>query len=72
MVPSVECGCGGGMEGGEMPQVQDVQHCPFELDVLLVGAFRKFSEIPHLLRTCEKGLSLRPFSGEGADVLLQC
>lgn len=25
---------GGGAEGGEMPQVQDVHHCPFELDVL--------------------------------------
>lgn len=34
MVPSVECGCEGGVEGGEMPQVQDAHHCPFELDML--------------------------------------
>lgn len=25
---------GGGVEGGEMPQVQDAHHGPFELDVL--------------------------------------
>lgn len=30
VVPSVECG--GGVGG--MPQVQDVFHCPFELDML--------------------------------------
>lgn len=30
----MECGYGGGAEGGAMPQVQDVHHRPFELDVL--------------------------------------
>lgn len=73
MVPSVECG-GRGWESFHRCKMSPPPFLTW--CARLVDPFREFPEMeghmPHLLRAFEKGLGLRPFSGESADVLLHC